>query len=237
MNLPNLLPDMYLTPSTAHLVNPYDDELVNYSRLSAALHQPSRNEAPSRVYTISSSLIATSECIQDHEVEHIVGHPAEFITVTSGPPSYRNTPHLHREITNAVDLTYLAFLPLRQILLAVSYSAYAIGPWFYGYNDRRMGNFRVDGLYQNQAGIAILAISSCNIADEPATATHPRFLAVPYEFLSPRYQKMMRARPVDPAVWQQVPEALFDSLDTQAEAGKGTWWSAATTELIRMHED
>lgn len=234
--LPEIIPILRPTESTVQLINPFQDELVNGSRLYS--EQVRREEAgiPTSELIIISPSSATP-AHPSHVIPTVDGQFIRYLSATTGPPSYIGVERLHDELTNEVELSYLAYLPHRQLFLAVTYTKYAIGPWFYGHNGARMGNFRVDGFYQDREGIAILMCSSCNIDGEPTTTTHPRLLAVPYQFLSKRYQRMMEGRMVDVNIWQQVPSHALTTIDTQAETGKGTWWSAATPELIRMHEN
>lgn len=143
-------------------------------------------------------------------------------------PLFRN-PAISQE-GNAVELHYITHLPNKHIFLAVKFTRYVIGNWFFGYDKVRLGNFRVDGLYRVLGGYALFIISSMNQEGRPDITTHPRFLAVPTIFLSPAYQQHVSTPDVD-FTWRLIPEQYYAEIDAQMEEGRGTWWNATCDEV------
>lgn len=144
-------------------------------------------------------------------------------------PLFRN-PTASQE-GNAVELHYITHLPNKHIFLAVKFTRYVIGNWFFGYDKERLGNFRVDGLYRMLGGYALFIISSMNQEGRPDITTHPRFLAVPTIFLSPAYQRQINSSDIVDSTWRLIPAHYYEEIDAQMEEGRGTWWNATCDEV------
>lgn len=132
-----------------------------------------------------------------------------------------------------LQLEYLAHLPSRHLYLGVTHSIYVLAPWFFGYNSRRLGNFRIDGIHHRIDGYAICITSQVLDPNNPGAAAFPRYLAIPNQFLERSLREKGETKREDQN-WRMVPKEFNPSLDLQAERGRGTWWTPATNALYQM---